>query len=316
MSITNWIEQNNRISPARGGTEILYNGLLKYTDINKYDNLNIILATPDINKIKYTKKNILWQHLNYSDESLVPMKNNNFMKSIDSTVYVSHWQLEKFRYLFQVPLHNAHVIRNAIEPIEFKPKPKDGKLKLIYTSTPFRGLKILLDVIDNIDRDDIELDIYSSTKVYGSGYEAHYAGVYDELFERAMNTKNVNYIGYAENNEIHKAVQEAHIFSYPSIFEETACLSMIEAGAAGCNLVTTDIGALPETGGMYAKMCTIKSNEKQLINSYAEMLNEVINNYWTNKNQELIREQSNYFNKYYDWEIRAKEWNRLFESIG
>lgn len=309
------ISNDSKVKPAKGGTEILYDGLIKHTNFNEYNNLNILLATPDQSKIRYTKKNILWQHLNYSDESIAPMKDNAFMKSIDATVYVSHWQLEKFRYLFQVPLKNAYVIKNAIEPIEFKEKERGEKIKLIYTSTPFRGLSILLDVMNNLNRDDVELDVYSSTSVYGSGYEAHYYGVYEELFNRARETKNVNYIGYAENNKIHEAVQNAHIFAYPSIFEETACLSMIEAGAAGCNLVTTDLGALPETGAMYAKMCTIKPDEKQIVHAYTEILNNAINNYWTNENQELIREQSDYFNKYYNWEQRAKEWNRLFEIV-
>lgn len=309
------ISSDNNVKPARGGTELLRDGMIKHSKFSEYDNLNLIVATPDPSKVRFTKKNILWQHLNYSDESLAPMKDNAFMKSIDATVYVSHWQLEKFRYLFQVPLHNAYVIRNAIEPIEFKPKSKDGKLKLIYTSTPFRGLSILLDVMDQLDRDDIELDVYSSTSVYGSGYESHYYGVYDDLFNRARETKGVNYMGYAENEKIHKAVQDAHIFAYPSIFEETACLSMIEAGAAGCNLVTTDLGALPETGAAYAKMCTIKPDEKQIAATYSELLNYQIDNYWTNENQELIREQSDYFNKYYNWERRAKEWNRLFEIL-
>lgn len=309
------ISEDTNVRPAKGGTELLRDSMLKYTKFNEYEDLNLVLSTPDINKVRFTKKNILWQHLNYSDESLGPMKDPSFMKAIDATVYVSHWQLEKFRYLFQVPLHNAYVIRNAIDPIEFKPKAKDGKLKLIYTSTPFRGLSILLDVMENINRDDIELDVYSSTSVYGSGYEAHYYGVYDELFSRARSTKNVNYMGYAENKDIHTALQEAHIFAYPSIFEETACLSMIEAAAAGCNLVTTDLGALPETGGMYAKMCTIKSNEKEIAEEYMKLLNHTIDNYWSNENQELIREQSDYFNKYYNWERRAKEWDRLFEIM-
>ena len=316
--MADWLQRigkNSEVVPARGGTEILRDGMVKHSKFNEYEDLNIILATPDPNKIRYTKKNILWQHLNYSDESLAPMKDPSFMKAIDATVYVSHWQLEKFRYLYQIPLENAYVIRNAIEPIEFKEKSRDGKLKFIYTSTPFRGLGILLDVMEILDRDDIELDVYSSTSVYGSGYEAHYYGVYDDLFNRAREAKNVNYMGYASNEDIHKALQEAHIFAYPSIFEETACLSMIEAGAAGCSLVTTDIGALPETGSMFAKMMTIKSSEKSIAHNYAELLNQSIEDYWSILNQNLIRQQSDFYNQFYSWEVRANEWNLLFEKI-
>lgn len=315
--MADWLQRigkESNVKPARGGTEILRDGLIKHTKFSEYD-INLLLATPDPNKIRYTKKNILWQHLNYSDESLAPMRDPSFMKAIDATVYVSHWQMEKFRYLFQIPLENAHVIRNAIDPIEFIEKPRDGKIKLIYTSTPFRGLSILLDVMEMIDRDDIELDVYSSTSVYGSGYEAHYYGVYDDLFNRAREAKNVNYMGYAPNEDIHKALQSAHILAYPSIFEETACLSMIEAGAAGCNLVTTDIGALPETGSMFAKMMTIKPTEKQIAKSYAELLNNAIDDYWLPSNQNLIRKQSEFYNQFYSWEVRALEWNNLFEML-
>lgn len=311
------IEDNKSspVMPARGGTELLLEGLKKYTKVDDYENINLLLSTPNPDKLRYTKKNILWQHLNYIDESLAPMRDPAFMKSIAATVYVSHWQLEKFRYLFQVPLHNAYVIRNAIDPIEFKEKTKDGKLKLIYTSTPFRGLNILLDVFEMLNRDDVELEVYSSTQIYSSGYHQLYGNLYTELFDRAMSMKNVNYHGYAENKDIHKALQEAHIFSYPSVFEETACLAMIEAGAAGCSLVTTDLGALPETGSMYANMVTIKSNENQIKDSYAQLLNNSIDNYWLPSNQELIREQSEYFNKFYSWEKRAQEWNQFFEMI-
>lgn len=312
--MADWL-QRKEMKPAMGGTEILREGLYKYTNINEYDNINLLLCTPDYSKIKFTKKNILWQHLSYSDESLAPMRDATFMKSIQASVYVSNWQIEKFRYLFQIPVENSYVIKNAIEPIEFIEKPKGDKLKLIYTSTPFRGLSVLLDVFEKLNRDDIELDVYSSTAVYGTGYQNYHAGIWDDLFDRARAMDGVNYMGYANNEDIHKALQQAHIFSYPSIFEETACLAMIEAGAAGCDLVTTNLGALYETGSEYAKMVPIKANEIDLINTYAAALNETIDNYWDKSNQDRLKEQSNFYNKYYNWELRAKQWNRFFEEV-
>jgi glycosyltransferase involved in cell wall biosynthesis len=318
--MADWLQRKSsgdkpQVFAAKGGTEILIDGLKKHTNIEQYDNINLLVSTPNADKLRYTKKNVLWQHLNYADESLAPMRDPAFMKAINSTVYVSHWQLEKFRYLFQVPLNNANVIRNAIEPIEFKPKSKDGKLKLIYTSTPFRGLSILLDVMEILNRDDIELDVYSSTAIYSSGYQAAYGDLYKDLFDKAKSMNNVNYHGYADNKDIHKALQEAHILTYPSIFEETACLAMIEAGAAGCSLVTTDLGALPETGSMYSKMMTTKSDEMDIKISYAQHLNQAINDYWDKSNQELLKEQSDFYNKFYSWDVRARQWNEFFEKV-
>lgn len=298
---------------AAGGTELLRLGLSKHTTIDERD-INIILCNADYSQVKFSQKNILWQHNNYSDDSVSGMSDKSFMKAVDATVYVSHWQYEKFRYLFQVPTENSFIIRNAIEPIEFKEKPKD-KIKLIYTSTPFRGLELLLDSFEALGRDDVELDVYSSSIVYGTGYQKHTEGQFDALFKRAANTKGVNYMGYAENSEVKKALQEAHIFAYPSIFEETACLSMIEAGAAGLSMVTTDIGALPETGSMYANMIPIQSDEKTLKQNYTRALNNAIDSYWEISVQDKLKEQSEFFNKYYNWETRAKQWEQLFDSL-
>ena len=309
------IEEPKQQVPAKGGSEILKEKLYKYTNIEKLDNINLLLSTPDFGKIRFTKKNVIWQHLSYTDESLQNLKDPSFIKAIDAQVYVSHWQYEKFRYVYQIPTENAYVIKNAIDPIEFVKRSKEDKLKLIYTSTPFRGLDVLLDCFELLNKDDIELDIYSSTLVYGSGYARHVGDQYQHLFDRAKSMKNVNYMGYATNEEIHKAVQKANIFAYPSTFEETCCLAMIEAGAAGCEMVTTDLGALFETGSEYAKMIPIQSTKEQLVKNYTNALKDSIDNYWDKKNQDRLKEQSDFYNKYYDWDKRKDEWNRILEKV-
>ena len=90
---------------------------------------------------------------------------------------------------------------------------------------------------------------------------------------------------------------------------------MIEAGAAGCNLVTTNIGGLPETGSVFAKLVSIQADEEILINNFAKALNETIENYWSESNQSFIKEQSDFYNKHYDWNIRKDEWINLLDSL-
>ena len=300
--------------PAMGGTEILLKGLKENTKVDEYD-FNLLLSTPDPNKIQYSKKNILWQHLNYDDESVAIMSDKSFIRNLSATVYVSNWQFEKYRYFHNVPLSESYVVKNAIQPIEFKERSKDGKIKLIYTSAPFRGLDLLLDVFEHLDRDDIELDVYSSNEIYGSGYKGFVGSSFDPLFNRAKGMKNVNYIGYASNDEVKSALTEAHIFAYPSTFEETCCLAMVEAGAAGCKMVTTNLGALYETGTEYATLVPIKSTGVEMLKAYSDALSHEIDSYWDTASQELIRKQSEYFNSFYSWDRRSEEWNRLFEQV-
>lgn len=302
---------NDTFIPASGGTEILKSGMIKYTDYNKYD-FNLVLSNPVTSSIDYSKKNILWQHLNHTDESLKNMHNSDFTRGIDAFIYVSHWQYEKFRYFYNTPLDKSYVIKNAIEPIEYLKKEKAEKIKIIYTSTPYRGLDVLLKSFELLNRDDVELDIYSSTIIYGSDYDRIYSKYYVDLFEKAKSMKNVNYMGYATNKEIHSALQKAHIFAYPSIFEETCCLAMVEAAAAGCRLVSTSFGALYETGSEYARLLMLNDDIEK---NFALALNEEINSYWDLAKQNLLKEQSDFYNKYYSWEKRSQEWNTLFDKL-
>jgi len=183
------------------------------------------------------------------------MKDRKFVDSVDLFVYVSHWQYNKFREHFGIPEYKSIVIKNATYPFKDIKKP-NGRIKIIYTSTPWRGLAVLAKAVEllNQKRDDFTVEVYSSTKVYGSEFEKSEGNKFKELFDLCKNTKNIDFKEYAPNEEIRKAVSNAHIFAYPSIFEETSCLSAIEAMAAGCKAVVTNYGALPETCGEFANM--------------------------------------------------------------
>jgi glycosyltransferase involved in cell wall biosynthesis len=204
------------------------------------------------------------------------------------------------------------VIKNAIESIEFKEKPKD-KIRLMYSSMPDRGLAVLLEAFRIMNRKDIELVVYSSNIIYGKGYSDSRRGQYDRLFNACKTTPGIVYKGYGMNQAVRKALQSAHILSYPSIYPETSCLAAIEAGAAGCKIVTTDYGALPETCGSWATHVPYTANFQELAENYADTLNKSIDNYWTDSYN--IVEQSHWFNDSYSWKNRAQEWQNFFNKI-
>jgi glycosyltransferase involved in cell wall biosynthesis len=212
---------------------------------------------------------------------------------------------------YNIPENKSIVIKNAIDPVPFIPKPT-GKIKLIYTSTPWRGLSVLLDAFEMLNRDDIELDVYSSTIIYGNGFANSTKGLYDRLFDRAKRMKNVNYMGYATNAGIRKAVQKAHIFAYPSVFQETSCLSALEAGAAGCKMVVSNFGALYETCSEYADYVTYTPDQNLLAERYSRVLNNAINNYV--HGDSVYKEQSDFYNKFWTWENRIPLWKEFLND--
>ena len=296
-----------------GGSELVYLNILKY--VKHIDKINLILSTCDPKYIDPNKPNVILQELAYDQQAVQLMAEPQFTDLIDKFVFVSHWQYERFRRIFNVDPNKSVVIRNAIDPIEYKPRQKMDKLKLIYTSTPWRGLNVLLKAFELLERDDVELHIYSSVRIYGDSFAQATQKKYEPLFQKAREMKNVIYHGYAKNEEVRRAVAESHIYTYPSIFEETSCIAAIEAGAAGCKMVCVSYGALPETCLGFSDFVLYSSDYRKLAEVYAEKLNQVINDYWSYDTQMRLEQQTYCFNQYYCWENVTKEWEELIDKI-
>lgn len=291
----------------RGGTEILYGNLLRYVDKTLLNCINLHVSL--INLQTADKPHILWQHLNTNEQAVQLLQDTEVERLISKHVFVSEWQRNKFITEFNIPPYKTIVIRNAIEDIDFVDKPKTSKLKLIYTSTPWRGLDLLLEAFKLLNRTDVELDVYSSTVIYGVNFMTN---KFDWLFDKCRKTQGVNYRGYAANKAVRSAVQRSHIFAYPSVFEETSCLAAIEAGAAGCRIVTTDYGALSETCSSWARYVGHTADYKKLIFDFAQALNTEIEQYWDNYSS--LSQQSKYFNSEYSWQTRKIQWNNFLQQ--
>ena len=99
----------------------------------------------------------------------------------------------------------------------------------------------MLATMQLLNNPNIELDVYSSTEVYGKAFKEANDKQWQELYQQAKDLKNVNYIGYKPNEYIKKHLHEYDIFAYPNIWEETFCISAVEAMAAGLYIITTDM---------------------------------------------------------------------------
>jgi glycosyltransferase involved in cell wall biosynthesis len=301
----------------KGGTEILKEQLISQLDSESIEGINLIGSICHPQLIQKDKINVVWQHLSYDQPNVQYMRDRKFVDSVDYFVYVSHWQYNKFRDHFQIPEYKSFIIKNATYEFEEINRNKGGRIRLAYTSTPWRGLAIFIKAIDilNKTRDDFKVDIFSSTKIYGDAFEESEKGKFDALFEKCKNTKNVNYHGYGLNVQIRELLKDTHIYAYPSIFEETSCLAAIEAMSAGCHVVTTNYGALPETCGEFATMIEFDSSVNNLIERYAQTLNSVIDNYKNNLYKDDLEMQTKYYKKYYSWNTRIQEWKNFLNYV-
>jgi glycosyltransferase involved in cell wall biosynthesis len=301
-----------------GGTELQMNELVKRLPKHYWDKVQITTSVPEKEPLAKDKVNILWQKNSYDQGNLAPwFKNKDNHKKYDWYVFNSHWNYEKFRIYFDIPTDRSVVIKNAIPTtkwVERNPYKKGDPIKLIHVSTPWRGLNVLLGAMQLVKNPLITLDLYSSTQVYGTSFMEQNDDRYKPLYEQAKSLKNVNYIGYKPNHEVIDAMQYTHIFAYPSVWEETFCISAIESMAAGNMAVVTNFGALYETCAEFAHYVNYDKDFKSLARKYAIALDFIADNLHEDKMQERLQAQTNFYREYYNWDLRVGEWISLLDQ--
>ena len=297
-----------------GGGDNQLRFLLKYLPDESFKDINLILNSTNHDLIERDKINVLWVHHFVNQKEIQNLGSKDYVDKLDWIVFNSNWNFEKYVYQFKIPESKSIVIRNAIEKIDFEKKPKD-KISLIYHTTPWRGLVHLLKVFKNLNLENVELNVCSSTIIYGKKFDDQLGKKYENIFNECKNTKNVNYFGFLENKKIIELLKNMHIFSHPSIWPETSCISAIEAMASGCEVVTTNLGALYETCSPFATFVGFDRNFDNLEKRYSKALLKSIKNYWSNENQNKLKLQSEVINATYSWDVRSVEWKNFFNEI-
>ena len=296
----------------KGGTELQFAELKKRLPEHYWGKINLTTSVPEKTPIQDGKLNILWLKNSYDQPNVNPWfsKKENHRK-YDWYIFNSHWSFEKYRLYFDIPTNRCRVIKNALPRIKWiqKTRYKDKKpLRLIHVSTPWRGLNILLAAMHHVVNENIHLDVYSSTQLYGDKFKKMNDKHYETLYNHARKMDNVNYIGYKPHSEIIEAMQESHVFAYPSIWEETSCISAIEAMACGNIALVTNYGALPETCGDYGYYVNYDTNPKRLAQEYAAHLLYIKQILPTDAIQQRLENQRQHFGHFYNWDERIKEW--------
>ena len=307
------VEINELNKNAMGGTELMMYGLKERIDPALYDKFQIICSR--VRGLDIYKKKILWLHDLALDPEAAHLKDEVSRNRFDKFVFTSNWQYQQYRDYLGMPFNSKSVvIENAIEPIKMEKKEFNGTINLIYHTTPHRGLEILVPVFEELCkiRDDIVLDVYSSFKIYGW---AERDKQYEDLFERCKAHPKINYHGTVSNQEVKEALKKAHIFAYPSIWQETSCISVIEAMSAGCMVVHPNYGALPDTTGGLTTMYQWDSNINIHANKFAGILNNSIDVVKQESAQNYLQFVKTYADLRFNWDKIAGQWTGVMQSL-
>lgn len=308
------IQYNELNKDSNGGTELTTRGLFERLNPQLLEGIQII--TSRVRHLEQDKKRILHCHDLAEDPESALLGTPEGRDNFTSIVFSSDWQYQQFRDKLGMPYESKNiVIETGFEPLTFRPKSKD-KLKLIYTSTPHRGLALLVPVFIELAKDhpELELDVFSGFGIYGPSWEQRDAQ-FEAVFQACRNHPQINYHGWQNQEVVRAAYEEAHIFAYPCIWPETSCRSLIEAMSAGCLCIHPNLAALPNTSSCLTGIYDGTENHQEHANIFYHALKFAIEQLKSNDMTNYLGFVKQYADVRFGWDQIVPKWEALLQRV-
>ena len=225
-------------------------------------------------------------------------------------IVLSEWQRRLIRDHLGIPDNMLLLSRNAIYRERFEESISDSfskkesimktPFRFIYTADATRGLDNLIDMIQPIKKRYPETTLVIYTRL--------------ELIDNDLLTliKALDYVDLnprTDQKTLSTAFMKSDVWLYPTEFEETYCISALEAMASGCLVASVKHAGLANTIGSRGLLgkhpMSLKENQEDLLNKLYYVLDrDDIKKRYVEKAREWALTQT--------YESLAKEWEENF----
>jgi glycosyltransferase involved in cell wall biosynthesis len=203
---------------------------------------------------------ILWLEDVAGGEGLIPER----MERIDHVCAVSEWHRQNILDTYDwIDPGRVVASRNGITHSYFEGEAPEREKRVVYTSSPDRGLDILLECWPQI-RERVPDALLAHTYGPWYGIVANHSPVIAAHRQRVAELsqqEGVTAIHGLGQKDLAMLMRSSLVWCAPSYFtpgrekfNETNCISCQEAQAAGCHVVAADWGALSEMVQVGAKI--------------------------------------------------------------
>ena len=260
-------------------------------------------------------RTIFWTGDAFDQPAISHLGHPAIQDNIDLHFCVSEWQRSTFIDTFDLSPEKVVATRNGFRddlvPAERQKIWTNG----IYSSTPFRGLKGLLEMFPRIREQvgNMSLDVFSSMKVYG-WTEDNDREAYGDLYKVAEQP-GVTMHGSVGQKLLLEELSRSGFLLYPNTFDETSCIAAIEAQACGAVVVTSAKAGLNETVADGETGFCIEGDPSS--ETYKRKFVEAVVGLARNRERHQAMSaaaRSRAFDRY-SWRSVASEWSRLFEQM-
>lgn len=307
-------EVNEISANSKGGTELMRMGLEERLDPELLNDFQIICSR--VRKIEEDKIRVYWLHDLPEDPETNHLQKSDSRDRFHKLVFCGNWQYTRYRDYLQVP-HNdtCTVLETAITPFKQEDLIKStDEVRLVYTSTPQRGLDILVPVFVELCKkhDNIVLDVFSSFNIYGWSESDK---PFEKLFDICRDHPKINYHGAQPNEVVRQALNKAHILAYPSTWMECNSRSVIEAMSAGLLCVHPNFAGLPDTAGGLNFMYQWNDDKSKHANVFFNALDNAIQTVNQDSLQQYLKLVKIYADSRYNWTKVASQWDDLLRNL-
>jgi len=308
------METNEQNKNARGGTELLQDRLYSSLPRSLLENFQIYLSRV-ASPLKTDKIRLFWAHDLAGDPEAEKALGNENWKKFHRIVFVSNWQMQTYMGKFNIPWSRCIVMQNSIVPIDKVEKKVEDKIKFVYYSNPIKGLAILVPVFVKLaeNHPNIELNVYSSFDLYGWNDRDQQV---KPLLDQCIAHPNINYYKSIPNEGIREVLKTQHIFAYPSLWEETSCLALMEAMSAGLICLHPNYGALFETAANFSWQYQYHEDPNRHAGMFYTILETMLSSDFNFSSfDSRLTSQKNYADTFYNWNMKQKEWEAFLTSL-
>jgi len=294
----------------------------------------------------------LWNLMEH-DINVAFITNEVVQYPFDKYIFVSNWQKNRFIQQYRLDHNKCITMPNGISPLIKLDELKfiEKEKTMIYYSTPFRGLLVAYYLFQQVKKHipGIKLKVFSCFSREIEKNKTEYMPIidihevnhtvmdryYHQIYQLLIDDPNIDFYGSVPQSILFNHIRTSMVLFYPNTYAETCCTSILEAMAYRCNVISSELGAIPETSNGFAnlynphidvlheevvaddfikKPVQIDKIPESYSRQFVTKTINVINNYYSEYNQKLLTNQQSYIENC-TWEKRAEIIEKHIPSV-
>ncbi len=296
----------------------------KYYHINQFSETisqcDVFVAVKDLQSLLLNvpcRSKIFLTDKGFNDLTTFGLGDKRYANMVHVLMGKSKWHIKTLCEASGFPSERGVAIGNGVELSDFSGSEKRDRKRLIFASSPYKGLELTIPFLKYLREKDPQIEFHSFSGLDIYAREKSIEGVAKEQCENINRElekiSGVFVHGNILQKELAREYMKSAVLFYPNVWLETSAKVVIEAQAAGCPIITSALGALPELVGDAGILINEKVGSQEYMDKFIRATLELLSNdkLWSKLSLNgKMRAQ-----KYFSYDLVAQRFERVLERL-